>query len=388
MTNGAESFEYRCELNVFVLSEIRERPDTDRTWCVTRRTTHDSRMKHESITVVPRNAAMRTVRPLERRIMTEPSTSTGSFPVVKKNSDIVVGIDGSKGSCCALAWAMQEASLTGQFVNAVYGWTYSWDMGPEPEDEDGWRAIREQITKKLYGWAEIANEGIDFDMSKLKLTSVRASGSSALLRIGQESDQIVVGRRSLSPVARWFFGSVSSSIAEHSHVPVTVVRVPEYKENAVKENIHNALSDDLRSEPAASRPIVVGLDGSDCSLRALEFAARAAHYEKRQLKVLYCWQLKKLEGDFKDRVPSEDEAQEFASAKVQEWISKVQLPEDVNVKALAFHIAPGKGMIQASEDADRVVVGSRGLSGFDAHVLGSVSQYVLENATGTVTVVH
>lgn len=53
--------------------------------------------------------------------MTEPSTETGSFPVIKKNSDIVVGIDGSKGSCCALAWAMQEASLTGQYVVCLWG---------------------------------------------------------------------------------------------------------------------------------------------------------------------------------------------------------------------------------------------------------------------------
>ncbi len=320
--------------------------------------------------------------------MTEPSTETGSFPVIKKNSDIVVGIDGSKGSCCALAWAMQEASLTGQYVNAVYGWTYSWDMGPEPEDEAGWDAIREQITKKLYSWAQIANEGINFDMSKLKLTSVRSSGSAALLRIGQESDQIVVGRRSLNPVARWFFGSVSSSIAEHSHVPVTVVRVRNYQENAVTENIHHALSDDLESEPTASRPIVVGIDGSECSLRALAFAAHAARIEKRPLKVLYCWQIKTLDTDPAQGIPSEEEAQSIAESKVAQWIEKAGIPSDVLVRAHAFHILPGKGMVSASEDAERVVIGSRGLSGFDARLLGSVSQYVLENAKSTVTIVH
>ena len=315
--------------------------------------------------------------------MSEPSTATGEFPAIKRNSDIVVGIDGSKGSCCALAWAMQIASLTGQTVNAVYGWTYSWDMGPEPEDEEGWKAIREQITKKLYGWAEIANEGINFDMSKLKLTSVRSSGSAALLKIGQESDQIVVGRRSLSPVARWFFGSVSSSIAEHSRVPVTVVRVPEYKENAVTENIHHVLSTDLDSDPDASRPIVVGVDGSDCSIRALNFAAEAAKYEKRPLKVLYCWQVRDIESTG-DGVPSEEEAEK----DVNTWLADAEISPDIKVQAHAFHIAPGKGLVRASEDASRVVVGSRGLSGFDAHLLGSISQYVIENAHGTVTIVH
>ena len=46
-----------------------------------------------------------------------------------RQRDIVVGVDGSDESFAALRWALQEASLTGQRVNAVYGWTHSWDMG-------------------------------------------------------------------------------------------------------------------------------------------------------------------------------------------------------------------------------------------------------------------
>lgn len=305
-------------------------------------------------------------------------------------SDIAVGIDGSKGSCCALAWAMQEASATGQTVNAVYGWTYSWDLGPRPDDDDaeGWRKIREEMTKRLYGWAQIANEGIGFDMSRLKLTSVQASGSDAILRIGQESDQIVVGRRSLRPVARWFLGSVSSSIVENATVPVTVVHVPQYKENAVTENIHNVLSRDLDMSADASRPIVVGFDGSDTARRAVEFAARAAHYERRPLRVLYCWQLRSLPEAQEGAAPGEDDAQDIAQRHVDEWMKGVDIPDDVPVRAHAFHIAPGKGLVSAGADADRIVVGSRGLTGVEAHAMGSVSQYVVENSTGVVTVVH
>ena len=35
--------------------------------------------------------------------------------------DIVVGVDGSDESFAALKWALEEASLTGQSVNAVFG---------------------------------------------------------------------------------------------------------------------------------------------------------------------------------------------------------------------------------------------------------------------------
>ena len=53
-----------------------------------------------------------------------------------RRGDIVVGVDGSDESFAALRWALGEASLTGQQVNAVYAWTHSWDMGSQPEDEE------------------------------------------------------------------------------------------------------------------------------------------------------------------------------------------------------------------------------------------------------------
>ena len=55
------------------------------------------------------------------------NTSNGTM------ADIMVGVDGSDESFAALRWALREAQLTGQRVNAVYGWTRSWDMGSEPD---------------------------------------------------------------------------------------------------------------------------------------------------------------------------------------------------------------------------------------------------------------
>ena len=49
--------------------------------------------------------------------------------VVDRTADIVVGVDGSDESFAALRWAIREATVTGQHVNAVFGWTHSWDMG-------------------------------------------------------------------------------------------------------------------------------------------------------------------------------------------------------------------------------------------------------------------
>lgn len=63
--------------------------------------------------------------------------------------DIVVGVDGSDESFAALKWALEEASLTGQSVNAVFGWTHSWDMGSEPDSDEAWAKVRHDIANEL-----------------------------------------------------------------------------------------------------------------------------------------------------------------------------------------------------------------------------------------------
>ena len=47
---------------------------------------------------------------------------------------------------------------------------------------------------------------------------------------------------------------------------------------------------------------------------------------------------------------------------------------------------PARGLLDAAQDADIVVVGARGLGGFRGLILGSVSQRVLENAPCPVAV--
>ena len=315
-------------------------------------------------------------------------------------ADIVVGVDGSDESFAALKWAMHEAAITGQHVNAVFGWTHSWDVADdEPDSEDAWSRASRQITDELHAWVDRTAASLGFDADKLTMTSVHASGTSALLQLGKDAQQIVVGRRSLGRVARWFMGSLSASLAEEAQVPVTVVRIAGSEDESVTDAIANALTPGDRTvhyvssegvPEASQRPVVVGVDGSKTSLKALEFAAHEARIHDLPLHVLLCWQLKDLGTvpGYENAVPSIEVGQRRAEEILTRMLDDAALPPQVRVVPHTFHIPASKGLIAASRYASRLVVGSRGLNGLDAHFLGSVSRQIVNFSECTVTVVH
>ena len=223
----------------------------------------------------------------------EPATVQSLNP----QGDLVVGVDGSQESFGALRWALRQAALSGQTVNAVYGWSYSWDMGPEPTTDEELAKLRTQIAEKLRDWVKDAAEGIDIDSDQIRLTSFRASGTSALLEIGSDAQQI---------------------------------------------------------------------------------------------HVMYCWQLKDMTDipGYETSVPPLDVAQQHAEQVVQHLIASSTLPEGLTIKADVFHISAGKGLVSASRYCRHIVVGSRGLSGADAHFLGSVSKQLINLAECNLTIVH
>lgn len=331
--------------------------------------------------------------------MSETTASPNPPSDINPKSDIVVGVDGSAESFAALRWSLQQARLSGQCVNAVYGWSYSWDMGPEPSTKEEADALRERIADELHTWVDAASKDMDMSDEQIKLTSFRAAASTALLEIGANAQQIVIGRRSMSRVARWLLGSLSSSLAEEADVPVTIIRSAQDEDIDVQDQIANALSPNDQHVhfvtphveiPRTARPIVVGVDGSDTSRRALEFAAGLAKLNDAPLHAMFFWRIKDLGTvpGYESSIAPMDVAQRYAMRRLEDFIDAAKLPAPLDVTPNAFHISPGKGLVSASRYARHIVVGSRGLSGLDAHFLGSVSKQVINSAECNVTVVH
>lgn len=151
--------------------------------------------------------------------------------------------------------------------------------------------------------------------------------------------------------------------------------------------------------------IVVGVDGSEESQAALRWAAEEAGLRNADLKVVYAydyqppWRQHRFgdeimsSGTDKERVRErlehdDAEAREHAEALVREVAADVG-NAGVKVEALAItHDNPAEALVDASADADLLVVGSRGRGGFKGLVLGSVSQQCVQHAACPVTVIR
>ena len=139
------------------------------------------------------------------------------------------------------------------------------------------------------------------------------------------------------------------------------------------------------------KTIVVGVDGSPGSRKALTWAAAEAAAHDAELVVVNVWEHTLMPPAGSVSVSERfvpDSSQRTADDLVQ--VIKDELGDDppVLVRPEVKQGRPAKVLIEESADADLLVVGKRGHGGFVGLVLGSVSQHVAAYAKCPVTVVH
>jgi nucleotide-binding universal stress UspA family protein len=140
--------------------------------------------------------------------------------------------------------------------------------------------------------------------------------------------------------------------------------------------------------------IIVGVDGSDHSRRALAWAMREAVKHHLPLTVMSIhppparpatsiyWGVRSY--------PENSFDPELARAAVQEFVDKVA-GEIGEAPEITVSIGTGDAaeeLVKASNDADLLVVGSRGEGGFARLLMGSVSSQVVHHASCPVVVVR
>jgi nucleotide-binding universal stress UspA family protein len=138
--------------------------------------------------------------------------------------------------------------------------------------------------------------------------------------------------------------------------------------------------------------IIVGIDGSVNSRRALQWALNEASIRHTPLTVLtvnqavagFSGNAVAYPGD-EDRAGKARDAAQEETDSVLGMIGTESRPPSVTVRAVSG--LPSEVLLDAAGDADMIVVGSRGAGGFKRLLMGSVSSQVSQHAHCPVVVI-
>jgi nucleotide-binding universal stress UspA family protein len=150
--------------------------------------------------------------------------STPSAGLPSDSGRIVVGVDGSTSSTEALRWALGQARLTGQPVDAVISWDYPVYSGLaaiDPVEAIDWAGDRTNIlqttVKDVLG---------DADAPQVTQRVVRGHPAQVLVDAAADAALLVVGSRGHGGFTGMLLGSVSQHVVAHASCPVVVVHAP------------------------------------------------------------------------------------------------------------------------------------------------------------------
>ena len=137
--------------------------------------------------------------------------------------------------------------------------------------------------------------------------------------------------------------------------------------------------------------IIVGVDGSGHSRRALEWAMKEAALRHEALNVITVHQA--VKGYYgtavvnpEDRALTE-QARKAAQAEADKVLAKLGESRPEAVTVTAVNGFPVEELLAAAQDADIIVLGSRGAGGFTRLLLGSVSSQIAQHAPCPVLIV-
>ena len=276
---------------------------------------------------------------------------------------IVVGVDGSCAAQVAVDWAARDAALRDLSLTVVHIATglETWPKMSLPAGFGEWQRNRgHQIIDEAVHIASEAARGAGQHLP-IKTEMYYSATIPTLIDMSRDAEMVVVGRGGQGRAIGVLLGSVSSGVTRHAHCPVAV--------------IHD--EDPLMPYPAKA-PVLVGVDGSPAAEWATEIAFDEASRRGVDLVALRAWSdagAADYPGlNWSSMKSSEDE---FLTGHLAGWQDRYP---DVRIHRLVVCDQPARQLIEQSEKAQLVVVGSRGRGGIAGMLLGSVSAAVIQSA--------
>jgi nucleotide-binding universal stress UspA family protein len=288
---------------------------------------------------------------------------------------VVVGVDGSPGSHAAVRWAAQEAARRRRPLRVVHATV--------PTHLPTMRSVAVAATTEWKQEAEkVAADGADVarrtDPTLVVEPKVHLNQNpaQALADEADSAELLVLGARGTGGFSRLRLGSTAVQVLEATAGPVVVVREPDAE---------------VTPGPAAGQ-VVVGVDGSELSHRAVRFGFGEAVLRGTGVTAVHGWTrpwhpaLRSFEApggvDWSFLEPQ-------AAALLSESIAAARQDfPDVEVTERLVNDQAGNALLDASRGAELLVVGSRGLGGLTGMVLGSVSHAAVHQASCSVAVVR
>jgi nucleotide-binding universal stress UspA family protein len=189
---------------------------------------------------------------------------------------------------------------------------------------------------------------------------------SSLVRASVDARMLVVGARGDQGFAGLRLGSVAEQVATNARCPVAVIRPP----SAV----------DLVD-------VVVGVDGSSHSDVTLRSAATEAARFDGRLVVVHAYRLPAPAEYGPNAGVDEPHHRAAAERLVEQTLEQLGPDRDaLKIETRAVHDDAAAALLDAASAAAVLVVGARGLGGFERLRIGSVSQHVLRHAPCTVVI--
>ncbi len=139
------------------------------------------------------------------------------------------------------------------------------------------------------------------------------------------------------------------------------------------------------------RSILVGVDGSAGSRRALQWAVQEAALRKTSVEVLHAYKAEYIyymDLPVVAQVIPRYDLEASAKMVVQEVVDAVHNPQDVAIEIEFINSGnPAGELVDRSEGYELIVLGSRGLGGLSGLLLGSVTHKVVQHARCPVTII-
>ncbi|CAB0575578.1 universal stress protein [Corynebacterium diphtheriae] len=288
---------------------------------------------------------------------------------------VVVAVDGSEASQNAVRWAANTANKRGVPLRLAASYTmpqFLYAEGMVPPQE-----LFDELQSETMDMIEAARVVVHEVAPDIKIGYVIDEGSPIDMLLDMSSDvtMIVMGSRGLGGLSGMVMGSVSAAVVSHADCPVVVVR-----------------SDNHVTETNKYGPVVVGVDGSDVSQRATEFAFEEAQARGAKLVAIHTWMDMQVQASLAGLAAAQQEWEIIE--KEQTTLLKDRLQPllerfpDVEVEMVITRDRPVRALEDCAHNAQLLVVGSHGRGGFRGMLLGSTSRALLQSAPCPMVVVR